>query len=80
MSADTLTVDEKFAVLCFIRREGADVRGYFAWSFMDNFEWQRGFSSRFGVIHVDWTCGDLTRSPKASAAWWTSFLSSQDQE
>jgi beta-glucosidase len=35
-------------------REGADVRGYFVWSLLDNFEWSQGFSKRFGIVHVDY--------------------------
>jgi len=44
---------------------GADVRGYFAWSFMDNFEWALGYSKRFGIVHVDYDT--QVRTPKASA-------------
>lgn len=44
---------------------GVDVRGYFAWSFMDNFEWHHGYSKRFGIVHVSYKT--QVRTPKASA-------------
>ena len=44
---------------------GADLRGYFIWSLMDNFEWAWGYAKRFGVVHVDYDT--LKRTPKASA-------------
>ncbi|XP_042425249.1 beta-glucosidase 13-like isoform X1 [Zingiber officinale] len=54
-------------------REGVDVRGYFAWSLLDNFEWRSGYSVRFGINFVDYKHG-LKRYPKKSAFWFTKFL------
>jgi beta-glucosidase len=48
--------------------DGADLRGYFVWSLLDNFEWSFGFSKRFGLIHVDYDT--LERTPKDSARWY----------
>src|SRR3954451_5395243 len=48
--------------------DGVDLRGYFVWSLMDNFEWSFGFSKRFGLIHVDYET--LERTPKDSARWY----------
>jgi len=46
------------------REQGADVRGYFAWSLLDNYEWAQGYSSRFGIVHVDYKT--QVRTPKGS--------------
>lgn len=46
---------------------GADVRGYFMWSLMDNFSWVNGYKKRYGFLHVD--RHSMKRTPKASAAW-----------
>ncbi|KAM0829779.1 hypothetical protein ACQ4PT_066665 [Festuca glaucescens] len=54
-------------------KDGADVRGYFAWSFLDNFEWAQGFTKRFGIVYVDYKNG-LSRHPKASAMWFSHLL------
>ncbi|XP_048442890.1 beta-glucosidase 18-like isoform X1 [Pyrus x bretschneideri] len=53
-------------------RKGANVRGYFIWSLMDNFEWLSGYTSRFGLYYVDRQT--LERTPKLSAKWFASFL------
>jgi beta-glucosidase len=47
--------------------EGVDLRGYFVWSLLDNFEWSCGYAKRFGLVHVDYAT--QRRTPKASAAW-----------
>jgi len=46
------------------QKQGADVRGYFAWSLLDNYEWAEGYSSRFGIVHVDYKTQE--RTPKGS--------------
>jgi beta-glucosidase len=51
---------------------GADVRGYFVWSLMDNFEWAYGFSRRFGVVRVDYDT--LERTWKDSAYWYAELI------
>ncbi|MFD5470316.1 GH1 family beta-glucosidase [Streptomyces sp. NPDC127105] len=57
--------------LAAVRRaitDGADVRGYYLWSLMDNFEWAYGYSKRFGAVYVDYST--LARIPKSSAHWY----------
>ena len=53
---------------------GVDVRGYFAWSLLDNFEWSQGFSKRFGLIRVDYAT--QKRTAKASARYYTKVIRS----
>ncbi|TKY72136.1 Beta-glucosidase 47 [Spatholobus suberectus] len=53
-------------------RKGADVRGYFVWSFLDNFEWTDGCSIRFGLHHVDYA--SLKRTPRMSTFWYKNFI------
>lgn len=54
-------------------RDGSDVRGYFAWSLMDNFEWAVGYTVRFGIYYVDYKNG-LARYPKSSVHWFQQIL------
>ncbi len=51
---------------------GADVRGYFCWSLMDNFEWAFGYSKRFGIVRVDYPTGE--RIVKDSARWYAAVI------
>ncbi|HEU4680825.1 MAG TPA: family 1 glycosylhydrolase, partial [Gemmatimonadales bacterium] len=53
-------------------QRGVDLRGYFAWSLLDNFEWSDGYSKRFGLIHVDYET--QRRTPKASAHFYAEVI------
>ncbi|MFI7598137.1 GH1 family beta-glucosidase [Actinoplanes sp. NPDC049681] len=54
---------------------GVDVRGYFVWSLLDNFEWAEGYSQRFGLVHVDYET--QRRTPRDSFAWFRAVLAGQ---
>src|SRR5690606_25366848 len=54
---------------------GIDVRGYYAWSLLDNWEWTAGFTQRFGLVHVDFDT--LERTPKDSYRWLQRVLASR---
>ncbi|MFC0532419.1 GH1 family beta-glucosidase [Phytohabitans kaempferiae] len=51
---------------------GVDVRGYFCWSLLDNFEWHQGYAKRFGIVHVDFA--SQRRTPKTSARWYSEVI------
>jgi beta-glucosidase len=54
--------------------DGVDVRRYFAWSMLDNFEWEHGYAKRFGLVYVDYAT--QRRVPKRSALWYRDFIGS----
>ncbi|WP_301928247.1 GH1 family beta-glucosidase [Ferruginibacter sp.] len=54
------------------KKEGVNIRGYFAWTLMDNFEWSEGYHPRFGLVHVD--LKTQLRTIKNSGYWWRDFL------
>jgi beta-glucosidase len=51
---------------------GVNVHGYFAWSLLDNFEWEHGYDKRFGIVYVDYA--SQRRIPKQSARWYRDFI------
>jgi beta-glucosidase len=57
---------------------GVDVRGYYVWSLFDNFEWEHGYASRFGIVSVDFESQE--RTPKRSALWYRDLISQQGEE
>lgn len=58
-----------------LNQKGADIRGYFIWSLMDNFEWQHGYSKRFGIVYVDYETQE--RILKDSALWYRDLIQSR---
>ena len=76
--SDPLRVDyfrQHIAAVHAARSAGADVRGYFAWSLFDNFEWAHGYSKRFGIVHVDFQ--NQKRTPKDSARFYSKIIASR---
>jgi beta-glucosidase len=64
--------DAHIGAVALARQRGADIRGYFAWSLMDNFEWSRGYDKRFGIVHVDYAT--QRRTLKRSGAWYRDLI------
>ena len=57
------------------RAEGVDVRGYYVWSLLDNFEWEHGYDKRFGIVFVDFET--QRRIPKRSALWYRDLIAAR---
>jgi beta-glucosidase len=75
---DVLRVDYYRTHIAAVRaamEAGVNVRGYFAWSLLDNFEWSLGYARRFGIVHVDYET--LDRTPKASALFYRDVIRSR---
>ncbi|CAN6559638.1 unnamed protein product [Malus baccata var. baccata] len=73
---DTNRTDYYNHHLCYLQaaiKKGSNVKGYFAWSILDNFEWSEGYTVRFGINYVDYDNG-LKRHPKLSTYWFKNFL------
>ncbi|KAL7163769.1 hypothetical protein ACSBR2_039817 [Camellia fascicularis] len=62
-------------LLASVKEDGCNVKGYFVWSLLDNWEWAAGYTSRFGLYFVDYN-DKLKRYPKDSVKWFKSFLTS----
>jgi beta-glucosidase len=60
-------IDTHLGAVSLAIEAGVKVHGYFCWSLLDNFEWARGYSKRFGLVYIDYPTG--TRIPKKSYAW-----------
>ena len=68
-------LDEHLGALARAAAEGVDVRRYYAWSLMDNFEWEHGYEKRFGIVHVDYATQE--RIPKRSGLWYRDLIASR---
>lgn len=78
---DSGRIDYLTRYLCQLRRacaDGVDVRGYFQWSIMDNFEWAEGYALRFGLVYLDYET--LERIPKDSYRWYAEIVASNGEQ
>ena len=68
-------LDSHLRAIAVAVRAGVDVRGYYTWSLLDNFEWAEGFTQRFGLVYVDYET--LARIPKRSFEWYAETIRAQ---
>jgi beta-glucosidase len=69
---------EHLAAVAAAIEAGVDVRGYYVWSLLDNFEWAFGYERRFGLVHVDYD--SLERLPKDSYRWYRDMIEHHRKE
>jgi beta-glucosidase len=68
-------LDRHLRAVAVAVRQGVEVRGFYAWSLLDNFEWAEGYRQRFGLVHVDFET--QRRTPKRSYAWYRDLVAAQ---
>ncbi|MCY7412491.1 MAG: family 1 glycosylhydrolase, partial [Salinibacterium sp.] len=73
--ADRIRYLADHLAVAFDSAEGLDVRGYYVWTLMDNWEWATGFRERFGLVRIDFDT--LERTPKRSYRWLQRVLASR---
>uniref|UniRef100_A0A914D4N5 Beta-glucosidase n=1 Tax=Acrobeloides nanus TaxID=290746 RepID=A0A914D4N5_9BILA len=74
---DTIRIDylrDHLIATLQARQDGANVLGYTVWSLMDNMEWSSGYTVKYGLYQVNFTDPNRTRTPKASASWYTNVI------
>ena len=64
--------DQHIQAMLKAKKEGVNIKGYFAWTLIDNFEWSEGYHPRFGLVQVDFKT--QLRTIKNSGYWWRDFL------
>lgn len=65
---------KKILFLIYLCRNGSNTQGYFVWSFIDTFEFQFGYTTKFGLYGVDFKSEEKTRYQRKSAQWYAQFL------
>ncbi len=68
-------LDAHLRAVATAAERGVDIRGFYAWSLLDSFEWTEGLSQRYGLVHVDFDT--LVRTPKRSFDWYASLIAAQ---
>ena len=69
-------MDRYIESLLKAREDGTDIRGYFYWSLLDNFEWAEGYKDRFGLVYVDYAT--QRRVLKDSAEWYRKWIAGEN--